>query len=266
MQPRALARRISIGRLIPAITSTLPLFISEIARLEGVPPNRSVSTITPAPASTVPIASAISRRRASMSSLGPMQTVATASCRPTTCCIALTNSSASLPWVTRIMPIMQVGGSEVRPCHGRTNRPGKWRSPMQRIAAHGQCLPSIGVGERAMSGCGGSGSGHSPALRSASASCSARNDRAVPPAGAAEGDVDIGLALRLVAREQQQHQLADPLQASAKAGSLRICSATAGIAVRSAGAGHRPSADCRETACRTPDRRSAACRAKSRSW
>ena len=94
---RAPPRRISIGRLIPAITSIRPGFISEIARFDGVPPNRSVSTITPLPASTTRIALAMSLRRPSISSSGPMQIVAIRSCLPTTCSIATTNSSASRP-------------------------------------------------------------------------------------------------------------------------------------------------------------------------
>src|SRR5205823_99337 len=65
---RAPSRRMSIGRLTPAITSMFSLFIRLIARFEGVPPNRSVRMITPWPCSTRPIASAISLRRASMSS------------------------------------------------------------------------------------------------------------------------------------------------------------------------------------------------------
>jgi hypothetical protein len=103
---RAPARRISIGRLMPAMTSVLPVLSSEMARLDGVPPNRSVRITAPDPVSTRLIALAISRRRASMSSFGPMQTVATSACSPTTCSIAWTNSSASRPCVTRIMPIM----------------------------------------------------------------------------------------------------------------------------------------------------------------
>ncbi len=103
-----------MGRLMPAITSTLPACISEIARFEGVPPNRSVSTITPSPLSTRLIASAISRRRFSMSSLGPIQTPMTSVWRPTTCSIAWMNSSASAPWVTIIRPIMNCFGSEGR--------------------------------------------------------------------------------------------------------------------------------------------------------
>src|SRR5438067_8594973 len=68
---RAPSSRLSIGRLTPAITSMFSLFMRLIARLEGVPPNRSVRMITPCPCSTRPIASAISLRRASMSSSGP---------------------------------------------------------------------------------------------------------------------------------------------------------------------------------------------------
>src|SRR5205085_9314863 len=53
------SRRISMGRLTPAITSIDSDFISEMARLDGVPPNRSVRTITPAPSSTLAIAPAM---------------------------------------------------------------------------------------------------------------------------------------------------------------------------------------------------------------
>src|SRR3546814_6582970 len=48
---RALSRRMSMGRFMPAITSISPAFSSEMARFEGVPPNRSVSRITPDPRS-----------------------------------------------------------------------------------------------------------------------------------------------------------------------------------------------------------------------
>src|SRR4051812_38235202 len=99
--------RISIGRLTPAITSIFSDFISEMARLEGVPPNKSVRMMTPPPSSTRPIASAMSRRRPSMSSSGPMQIASTRSCGPTTCSIAVTNSAARRPWVTSTSPIIQ---------------------------------------------------------------------------------------------------------------------------------------------------------------
>src|SRR5580704_14903563 len=69
---RTEASLISIGRLTAAMTSILEPFIIEIARLEGVPPNISVSTTTPAPLSTLVTAETISWRRCSISSSGPM--------------------------------------------------------------------------------------------------------------------------------------------------------------------------------------------------
>ena len=44
---RTLASLISMGRLMPATTSTEPPFMQERARFEGVPPNMSVRTTTP---------------------------------------------------------------------------------------------------------------------------------------------------------------------------------------------------------------------------
>src|SRR3982751_4194837 len=107
MTLRAPSSRISIGRLTPAMTSTFSLFIRLIARFEGVPPNKSVRMITPWPWSTLPTALAISLRRRSMSSSGPMQIDSTASCGPTTCSIAVTNSAARRPWVTSTNPIIR---------------------------------------------------------------------------------------------------------------------------------------------------------------
>ena len=46
---RTPASLISIGRLTPAITSTLARSSTEMARLDGVPPNMSVSSTTPSP-------------------------------------------------------------------------------------------------------------------------------------------------------------------------------------------------------------------------
>src|SRR5579859_6104109 len=63
---RRLASLISIGRLIPAITSILARSITEIARFEGVPPNMSVSSTAPSPLSTALIEMRISWRRCSM--------------------------------------------------------------------------------------------------------------------------------------------------------------------------------------------------------
>src|SRR5574337_1950395 len=49
---RTFASLMSIGRLMPASTSTLGWLITEMARLEGVPPNMSVRMATPWPLST----------------------------------------------------------------------------------------------------------------------------------------------------------------------------------------------------------------------
>ena len=57
-----------IGRLAPAMTSMLPLSRIEIARFEGVPPNMSVSTMTPRPASVACTLSRMSWRRRPLSS------------------------------------------------------------------------------------------------------------------------------------------------------------------------------------------------------
>src|SRR5437660_8415737 len=103
---RAPSSRISIGRLTPAMTSTFSLFIRLIARFDGVPPNRSVRMITPWPCSTRFTAFAMSLRRLSISSSGPMQIDSIASCGPTTCSIAVTNSAASRPGVTRTNPML----------------------------------------------------------------------------------------------------------------------------------------------------------------
>jgi hypothetical protein len=105
-RPRTLASLISIGRFSPAITSAWVCSITEMARLDGVPPNMSVSRMTPAPLLTCSQAARMSRRRRSMSSSGPMQMAATARCGPTTCSMAKTNSSARRPCVTITSPII----------------------------------------------------------------------------------------------------------------------------------------------------------------
>src|SRR6195256_2127875 len=90
----------SIGRVKPARTSIRACSMIEIARLEGVPPNMSGSTITPSPLSHARALSRISARRFSMSSSAPMHTVETHCCGPTTCSSAAKNSRAKLPGVT----------------------------------------------------------------------------------------------------------------------------------------------------------------------
>src|SRR5580700_3557112 len=104
---RRLASLISIGRLIPAMTSILPRSITEIARFDGVPPNISVSNTAPSPLSTSATQRRISCRRCSISSSGPMQTAAIWACAPTTCSSAATNSAASRPCVTKTIPIIE---------------------------------------------------------------------------------------------------------------------------------------------------------------
>src|SRR5687768_5152105 len=196
MSLRAPARRISIGRLIPAITSVLPALSSEIARLDGVPPNKSVSITTPLPESTCLIALAISLRLASMSSCGPMQTVATSRCSPTTCSIAWTNSSARRPWVTRIMPIICGGVSPDGGSHsGVSERPVeiRYRSRLVRPFDHlGSARPQVAVQD----------SGRKPALAQGLGDLLGEVHRAMAPAGAAERDVHVSLSLRGVARQQ----------------------------------------------------------------
>src|SRR5690606_31092693 len=103
---RTLESLMSIGRFMPAMTSTRPASITEMARFDGVPPNMSVRTMTPAPRSARATASAMSRRRCSISSSAPMATVSKLSCGPTTCSSALRNSSASRPCVTSTSPII----------------------------------------------------------------------------------------------------------------------------------------------------------------
>jgi ABC-type glutathione transport system ATPase component len=94
---RSEASLISIGRLMPARTSAPVSAITEMARFDGVPPNMSVRTMTPPPASTRRTASISSVRRASTSSSGPMDRDSICSCGPTTCSRAARNSAAKPP-------------------------------------------------------------------------------------------------------------------------------------------------------------------------
>src|SRR5690606_29614978 len=103
---RTLASRTSIGRLTPAITSTLASSRIEMDRFDGVPPNMSVSKITPSPVSRRRTESRISCRLASTSSSGPIEMVSSCRCGPTTCSSAAWNSPASPPWVTIKSPII----------------------------------------------------------------------------------------------------------------------------------------------------------------
>ena len=53
--------------------------MTEIARFDGVPPNMSVSRMTPEPSFTRSTAATMSRRRSSMLSSGPIETASKAS-------------------------------------------------------------------------------------------------------------------------------------------------------------------------------------------
>src|SRR3984957_6409848 len=118
---RTLASLTSMGRLIPARTSTFGRLMQEIARLEGVPPNMSVRMATPSPLSTRLTASIISLRHKSASSSAPIVTASICFCGPMTCSSAALNSSARRPWVTSTKPIIE-NSSRVLLVH-RTNAP-----------------------------------------------------------------------------------------------------------------------------------------------
>src|ERR1700746_3822303 len=67
---RTLASFTSMGRLIPASTSTLGRLMTEIAKFDGVPPHMSVRMATPSPLWARRTASMMSLRRSSTSSSG----------------------------------------------------------------------------------------------------------------------------------------------------------------------------------------------------
>src|SRR6184192_1234996 len=104
---RTLASLTSMGRLMPASTSTLGRLMQEIARLEGVPPNMSVRMATPSPLSTRLTASMMSLRHKSESSSAPIVIASICFCGPITCSSAALNSSARRPWVTSTTPIIE---------------------------------------------------------------------------------------------------------------------------------------------------------------
>src|ERR1700744_1538906 len=118
---RTLASLTSIGRLMPASTSTFGRLMQEIARLDGVPPNMSVRIATPSPLSTRLTASMMSLRHKSESSSAPIVTASICFCGPMTCSSAALNSSARRPWVTSTRPIIG-NSSRVLLVH-RTNAP-----------------------------------------------------------------------------------------------------------------------------------------------
>src|SRR4051794_16384219 len=101
---RTLANLTSMGRLIPASTSTFGRLIQEMARFAGVPPIMSVRIATPSPLSTRFIASMMSDRdkhsaRIAMASI--------CCCGPMICSSAALNSTASPHWDTSTRPIIK---------------------------------------------------------------------------------------------------------------------------------------------------------------
>src|SRR3974390_2304573 len=116
---RTLASLISIGRLMPASTSTLGWLMTEIARLDGVPPNMSVRMATPSPVSTRLTASRMFLRHCSTSSSGPMVTASIWRWGPTTCSSAERKSMARRPRGTTTRPISPNSPRALR-CAART--------------------------------------------------------------------------------------------------------------------------------------------------
>ena len=101
---RSPASFISIGRFTPVITSTCCAARNGRPRLAGVPPNMSVSTMTPAGRATRVIAAAIASRAVSTSSCQPIETATKPESSPTIISAALTSSVASCPCVTTTTP------------------------------------------------------------------------------------------------------------------------------------------------------------------
>src|SRR3569623_1473009 len=128
---RTLASLMSMGRLMPASTSTLGWLITEMARFDGVPPNMSVRMATPEPLSTRLTASRMLLRHCSTSSSGPMVMASICCWGPTTCSKAERNSVASRPWVTSTRPIIP-NSPWARCCAARkAAHSGSFGAPMQ---------------------------------------------------------------------------------------------------------------------------------------
>src|SRR5262249_18493284 len=103
---RTLASFTSMGRLMPASTSTFGRLMQDIARLDGVPPNMSVRIATPSAEWTRLTAWMMSLRQRSASSSAPIVIASICFCGPMTCSSAALNSSARRPWVTSTRPII----------------------------------------------------------------------------------------------------------------------------------------------------------------
>src|SRR3984885_13250070 len=138
---RTLASLTSMGRLIPASTSTFGRLMQEIARLDGVPPNMSVRIATPSPLSTRLTASIMSLRHKSESSSAPIVTASICFCGPMTCSSAALNSSARRPWVTSTRPII---GNSSRVLFGAPHERATLTIQRPRARGHLGRLPENG--------------------------------------------------------------------------------------------------------------------------
>src|SRR3569833_2368477 len=97
--------RSSMGRLMPAMTSTCPGSVSALQQLDGVPPLMSVMTSTPSPSSTRLIASFASTLTCERSWSGCTSIASKWSVGPRiTCSTACTKAWPSGAWVIRRMP------------------------------------------------------------------------------------------------------------------------------------------------------------------
>src|SRR5262249_2101524 len=116
-----LASFTSIGRLMPARTSTFGRPMTEMARLEGVPPNMSVRMATPSPLSTRLTASMMSLRLCRRPRSGPMVAASICLCGPPPCSRAERTPAARRPCVTSTRPIIEspAGTSGLRRTKGR---------------------------------------------------------------------------------------------------------------------------------------------------
>ena len=216
--------------------------------------------MTPWPVSTRLIACGYFRRRFSMSSFGPIQTVTIASCGPDNMLHRMHEflgqtavshqNQADHGWRSPL----KGGSGQVRGHFIMTGIGGTscWR-PFDLV---GGARAQIAMQDRGRKSFGAQGFRHG--LGSI--------DRTVAPASAAETDIDIAFALRLIARKQRQQQVANLGESSLERHVFAGYARRPLRPARSVRAVPGSSADCREIACRTPDRPAAVSRAQSRSW
>src|SRR5438105_8914253 len=153
-----------------------------MARFDGVPPNMSVSSRTPPSPRTRSIACEISSLASLTSSCHPIETAANRGRSPTIISAAFSSSVASCPWVTTTTPITGLS-------YGRSGAPDIAMAHADRDPGH--------VGQRLLQPFG-------------------NHDRAVPPAGAADGDGEVRLSFRDVVRHDVLDVLLEPVHELAR--------------------------------------------------